>query len=234
MRFSSSGHNSHVGKVRVHNEDCYAVDMDNGFCILADGMGGHEGGEVASQIVVESVGNSIRTGMTLAEALVASHYAILEAATSGQGRPGMGSTAVALKMDDGKFEIAWVGDSRAYLWDGVALTQLTKDHSLVQKMLDEGAITPEEARVHPQRSFVTQALGMSELHSMEVGRIRGDHSPKRQYLLCSDGLSNELSSPEMEAILQQDIDEQQKIEMLVQKALDNGGSDNITAILLAI
>jgi serine/threonine protein phosphatase PrpC len=232
MQFSEYGHNSHVGRVRVHNEDCYVVDMENGFCVLADGMGGHEGGEVASQIVVDSISKSIRTGMALAEALVASHYAVLEAATNGQGRPGMGSTAVALKMDGEKFEIVWVGDSRAYLWDGAELTQLTKDHSLVQKMVDEGAITAEEAMVHPQRNFVTQAIGMSDLHSMEVGRIRGHHAPERQYLLCSDGLSSEVSSAEMEEILRQDLDAQQKIEMLVQKALDNGGSDNITAILI--
>lgn len=232
MRFSDYGHNSHVGRVRVHNEDCYLVDTENGFCVLADGMGGHEGGEVASQIVVDSVSNSLRTGMALAEALVGSHYAVLEAAANGEGRPGMGSTAVALKLNEGKFEIAWIGDSRAYLWDGKELTQLTKDHSLVQKLVDEGAITPEEAMLHPQRNFVTQAIGMSELNSMEVGRIRGHHTPERQYLLCSDGLSSEVTSAEMEAILRQDVAVQQKIEMLVEKALGNGGSDNITAILL--
>lgn len=231
MAFSGCGHDSHVGNVRAHNEDSYAVDADIGFGVLADGMGGHEGGEVASQIVVDCVSTEVREGRSMAEALVTAHNAVLDAAKNGKGREGMGSTAIAVKFDTEQFEIVWVGDSRAYLWDGEQLTQLTRDHSLVQHMVDEGTITAAEACVHPQRNYITQAIGMSELHTMEVGRVQGNLYRNNQFLLCSDGLSGEVSPAEIAEVLGLDLNEQQKADLLIQKALGNGGSDNVTVVL---
>ena len=227
------GHDSHVGNVRDHNEDCYFVDAENGFCVLADGMGGHDGGDIASKIVVESVSTDIRVGIPLPEALISAHQEVIEAVEDGRGREGMGSTAIAIKINTDKFEIAWVGDSRVYLWDGKDLSQLTKDHSLVQKLVDEGTITEEEAIVHPHRNFVTQAIGMPQLYKMEIGRIQGSVKPGYVFLLCSDGLTNEVSQKEISKVLGLDLNIQQKTELLIQKALENGGSDNVTVVLLA-
>jgi PPM family protein phosphatase len=232
MAFSNCGHVTHVGNVRAHNEDCYAVDADFNFCVLADGMGGHEGGEIASRIVVECVSDQIRNGKPMPEALVLAHHAVRKAADNGEGKPGMGSTAVALKMDNGNFDVVWVGDSRAYVWDGKQLQQITKDHSLVQHMVDEGSITAEEAQVHPQRNYITQAIGMSDMHKMEVGRVQGRLSEGHQLLLCSDGLSGEVSAAEITEILNLELNERQKVDLMIQKSLDNGGADNVTALLV--
>ena len=233
MIFSSYGHDTHAGNVRSHNEDSYKVDPGFGLSVLADGMGGHEGGEVASHIVVEHVDKAVRNGEPLAQAVVGAHHAVLEAVEKGQGRAGMGSTALALLVNSGNFEIAWVGDSRAYLWNGEQLTQLTKDHSLVQHLVDQGEITEEEARTHPQRNYITQAIGMTGLRKLQVGQINGRLHDGQQILLCSDGLSGEVSTPEMEEILKLDIAPQQKVDLLIQKALDNGGGDNVTVLLIA-
>lgn len=232
MAFSNCGHITHVGNVRTHNEDCYGIDVDANFCVLADGMGGHEGGEIASRIVVDCVSQEIRNGKPMPEALVVAHHAVREAADNGEGKPGMGSTAVALKLENGEFDVVWVGDSRAYVWDGQQLRQVTKDHSLVQHMVDEGSITPEEALVHPQRNFVTQAIGMSDLHKMEVGRVQGSLPDGHQFLLCSDGLTGEVSSAEIIEILKLELNESQKVDLMIQKSLDNGGADNVTALLV--
>jgi len=232
MAFRTCGHVTHVGNVRAHNEDCYEVDADANFCVLADGMGGHEGGEIASRIVVDCVSREIRNGKPMAEALILAHYAVRKAADNGEGKPGMGSTAVALKLDNGDFDVVWVGDSRAYVWDGTQLRQITKDHSLVQHMVDDGRITPEEALVHPQRNYITQAIGMSDLHKMEVGRVQGSLQHGQQLLLCSDGLSGEVSTIEIIEILQMELNESQKVDLMIQKSLDNGGVDNITALLV--
>jgi serine/threonine protein phosphatase PrpC len=232
MAFSNCGHITHVGSVRTHNEDCYAVDVDANFCVIADGMGGHEGGEIASRIVVDCISNEIRDGKPMPEALVLAHHEVRKAAENGEGKPGMGSTVVALKLEDGDFDVVWVGDSRAYIWDGGQLTQITKDHSLVQRMVDEGSITSEEARFHPQRNYITQAVGMMDLHSMEVGRVQGSIPDGHQILLCSDGLSGEVSTAEIVEILKLDLNESQKVDLLIQKSLDNGGADNVTALLV--
>jgi len=118
------------------------------------------------------------------------------------------------------------------VWNGLELTQITKDHSLVQHMVDEGSITPEEALVHPQRNYITQAIGMSELHKMEVGRVQGQLQHGHQLLLCSDGLSGEVSATEIIEILKLELNERQKVDLMIQKTLDNGGTDNVTAVLV--
>lgn len=234
MPFSTCGHVTHAGNVREHNEDSYAVDADANFCVLADGMGGHEGGEIASRIVVDCLSREIRNGMPMPEALVLAHHEVRKAANNGKGKPGMGSTAVALKLENGTFDVVWVGDSRAYVWNGDVLKQITKDHSLVQRLVDEGSISSEQARFHPQRNYITQAVGMMDLQKMQVGRVQGNLSNGDQILLCSDGLSGEVSEVEIAEILKLDLNESQKVDLLVQKSLDNGGSDNVTALLVTV
>lgn len=233
MSFGGSGHDSHVGNLRPHNEDSYLLDAELGLGVLADGMGGYEGGEIASRIVVQSVSDAVRSGASMAQSLVTAHKAVLAAAKNGEGRPGMGSTALAIKLTDHDYEVVWVGDSRAYLWNTEQLVQLTTDHSLVQELVEQGEISVEEARCHPKRNLITQAIGMSELHTMKVGVVKGQVFPGHQLLLCSDGLSGEVTHGEIAEILALDLNEQQKVDLLVQRALENGGSDNITVILIS-
>jgi PPM family protein phosphatase len=232
MSFSRCGHLTHVGNVREHNEDAYYVDTEHNFGVIADGMGGHEGGEIASRIVVECICRELWAGRPMAEALVQAHHEVRKAANSGEGKPGMGSTALALKITAENFEIVWVGDSRAYLWDGAMLTQVSKDHSLVQQLVDDGSISTAEARIHPQRNYITQAIGMSDLQNMEVGRVQGRLHQGQQLLLCSDGLSSEVTDEEISEVLMLDVNEKQKADLLVQKSLENGGADNVTVLLV--
>ena len=233
MTIFRCGHGTHVGNVRADNEDNYAVDVEVGFCVLADGMGGHAAGEVASQIVVDSVSADINKGKLMADALVNAHQTVLEAVGNAKGRKGMGSTAVALKFDAEKYEIAWVGDSRAYCWDGEQLVQVSQDHSLVQSMVDEGKITAEEAIDHPHRNYLTQSMGMSKKNTMEVGHAEGDFYHHYQFLLCSDGLTDEVTDAEITEIFKLEVSEQEKADLLIRRAVDNGGSDNVTVVLFS-
>jgi protein phosphatase len=233
MSFCRSGHDTHAGRVRAHNEDCYLLDHELGLGVLADGMGGHEGGEIASRIVVESVREQVHNGKSMAQALVGAHKAVLQAVVDGKGRKGMGATALAARIDGDDFEVVWVGDSRAYLWDQDQLIRLTTDHSLVQEMVEKGEISPDEADSHPKRNFITQAIGMSELRTLKVGRVKGHIFPGQQLLLCTDGLSGEVPGDEIAEILRLGLGEQEKVDLLIECALEHGGSDNITVMLLS-
>lgn len=183
---------THVGRVREHNEDYYYVDPVAGLWLIADGMGGHQSGEIASATVGEYIPRAIEQGISVEEAIIRSHSAIFDAVEKGQGSYGMGTTVVVLKMDGNAYEIAWVGDSRAYLWNG-ELRPLTRDHSLVQRLLDAGAINAQEAKDHPQRNRLTNVLGASEPILPQVDSIQGILEPGEYILLCSDGLSGEVN-----------------------------------------
>ncbi len=233
MTVYKCGHGTHVGNVRAENEDNYAVNVEVGFCVLADGMGGHEAGEIASQIVVDSVSEGIKKGKLMADALVNAHRTVLEAGNNRKGRKAMGSTAVALKLDAEKYEIAWVGDSRAYCWDGEQLVQVSQDHSLVQSMVDDGTITAEEAIDHPHRNYLTQSMGMSKKYTMNVGHAQGTLYRHYQFLLCSDGLTDEVTDAEIAEIFKLEVSEQEKADLLIQRAVYNGGSDNVTVVLFS-
>ena len=144
-----------VGKKRQHNEDCYGVNETLGLYVIADGMGGHASGEVASKIAVAVIEEKVTQGLTLVDAIEQAHLAILEGVENGEGKKGMGTTIVAVQLHENEYTLAWVGDSRAYLWDGV-ISQLTKDHSMVQMLIDSGQITEAEARVHPGKNIISK------------------------------------------------------------------------------
>lgn len=227
------GYGTHVGRVRSHNEDAFHADPEAGLWLVADGMGGHHGGEIASAILGERIPNEIQQGTSLKQAIMRAHQAIIDAAEHGKGAAGMGSTVVALRGLGDTYEIAWVGDSKAFLWNG-ALRQLTRDHSVVQRLLDAGAINAEEAKQHPQRNLLTQALGSSnELSEAQIDCVSGTFAPGDQILLCSDGLTSELDKTEIAAILSQELSAQVKVNRLIQAAVDAGGSDNITVLLVS-
>ncbi|MCK4950708.1 MAG: serine/threonine-protein phosphatase [Gammaproteobacteria bacterium] len=233
MRITACGHAKHTGHLRDHNEDNYFVDCKHGLFVVADGMGGHDDGEIASMIAVDFIKDAVRRGISLQKAVGATHNAILMATERNIGSPGMGSTVVVAKFDDNQYEIVWVGDSRAYLWENNNLIQLTTDHSYVQRLLDYGHISEQEALNHPQRNIITRALGGVEKEQVEAESIRDTFYRGEQILLCSDGLTDEVSYAGIASVLSERLDEQQRVDKLVQKALDNGGSDNITAVLIS-
>jgi protein phosphatase len=225
------GYKTDVGKVREHNEDNLRSLPEKGLWLIADGMGGNEAGEVASALVIETVPNLLNQGLGLKEALLQTHYRVHRAVKDGLGERGMGSTAVALQLNAESYEIAWVGDSRAYLWNGSSLIRLTRDHSLVQQLLDSGKISQEEAEKHPQRNVITQALGAA-MKEVRVDTVKGHLAKGDRILLCSDGLNSELSDYEIAVILSRETSCQELSDRLVEAAIAKRGSDNISVVLV--
>jgi protein phosphatase len=226
------GAGSHVGRVRQHNEDYHIANPQDGLWLIADGMGGHQAGEVASKIVAETIASAIKQGVSVTEAVAHSHQAIADALAQGKGARGMGSTVVALQMDNNNYKIAWVGDSRAYLSRHGTLHRLTHDHTFVQSLLDAGIIGAWEAERHPGKNQLTQALGPTETAKLDIAIANGRLHPDEEILLCSDGLTAELSEQQIAAILNEKHNAQRRVDLLIQAALDAGGRDNITVLLI--
>ena len=225
------GYATDTGLVRDHNEDCLLSRPQDGLWIVADGMGGYAAGEVASGLVIEQTQAMLDQGRELSEALVECNKRIFRAIEEGDGGPGMGSTVVALQLIGCSYKICWVGDSRAYLFDGTSLQQLTRDHSHVQLMVDSGLISSEEAKDHPLRNVITQALGSKSIE-VRVETVTGNLFRGDRLLLCSDGLTSELSDDVIASILDWSGSCQEKVDRLVAAAKEMGGHDNITAILV--
>jgi protein phosphatase len=225
---------SHPGLARENNEDSYLLLPQHGVWAVSDGMGGHDCGEVASAIAVTALRQAIGNGAGLVEAIQQSHLAIQAEAKKHALVNGMGATIVAVKIAAGRYQVAWVGDSRAYLWRS-KLLRLTKDHSVIQMMLDQGLIDAQEALTHPYKSVITQALGGgTDCAAVNIDTAENSVVKNDIILLCSDGLSSEVSDAQIEAILASDMKLEEKTRQLVDAALANGGKDNVTVILLAI
>jgi PPM family protein phosphatase len=226
------GHLSHVGLRREHNEDTYYADPELGLWLVADGMGGHEFGEVASALARDAVVREVKAGKPLNEAIRSADEEIIRQSRRRAESLPMGTTMVALRVNGNRFELAWVGDSRAYLWNG-KLQQLSSDHSYVQELIDQGAITAEQARTHPHRNVVTQALGVTDPENLKVETIAGELRPGVQILLCSDGLTEEVDDATIGSLLgHAELSAQECVDHLVSAALDGGGSDNVTVVVL--
>lgn len=233
MKSRSYGYGTDVGMSREQNEDNFCVAPEIGLWAVADGMGGYKGGKTASRIVVRKLAEDIVNGIPLAESISKIHHSIIEAASADPENKGMGATVVAMLTKDDDYEIAWVGDSRAYLWDGLQLKQITRDHSYVQHLVEEGIISESEAVIHPARHAVTQALGAEELEGVNVEVTSGVLKKNEKILLCSDGLTNEVDDEGIASILLKEQLSQAAVDMLVYQAKKNGGSDNITVILVS-
>src|SRR5438309_6117180 len=219
-----------VGRVREINEDRFLIDDARLFAV-ADGVGGHQAGEVASQAAVETLRDSFTEPTTeaLVEAVEQANRAVWDMAEANAEQRGMGTTLTALALVDEQGEerlaVVNVGDSRAYLFQQNELEQLTEDHSLVEQLVREGQLTPEEAHVHPQRSIITRALGLDpdvEVDNWELAPAAGD-----RILLCSDGLTNEVSDDRIASVLRRLADPDDAARELVRLAKANGGNDNI-------
>ena len=224
------GSRTDIGCLRDHNEDSLVVTPP--LFAVADGMGGHAAGEVASEIAVNVLAERAPAhpdSEALGRAVEEANRAVIRAAHEGRGREGMGTTMTAAMLEGERLIIAQVGDSRAYLLHQGKLQQLTRDHSLMADMIEAGQLTPEEARSHPNRSVITRALG-SDPHTQpdlyEINVETGD-----RLLICSDGLSGMVCDNEIESTLARVRDPQRCASQLVNEAIAAGGHDNVTVIV---
>ena len=227
------GSRTDVGCVREQNEDSLIVSPP--LYVVADGMGGHAAGEVASEICVTTIAQEAPDHLdpeALGLAVEKANKAIIRAAQAGEGREGMGTTCTAAMLEADKLNIAQVGDSRAYLLHAGRLSQITRDHSLMTNMIEAGQITPEEARVHPQRSVITRALGNDPHMRPDIYEISVEAGDR--LLLCSDGLSSMVEDEAIEAVLARVTDPQRCASQLVNEAIAAGGHDNVTVIVVDI
>jgi Serine/threonine protein phosphatase len=239
------GVNSHKGKVREKNEDYYNIVLDsNGKVIafiIADGMGGHNSGEVASKMAVDCVTSSIKAYIEkvnedelVSDALVSiiqtANKDIFENAQNCADNFGMGTTLIVAIPKNDIMHIGHVGDSRAYRIRDGKIHKITTDHSYIEELLRNGTINQEEAKIHPKKNLITRALGSEEL---EVDYYLSDLRSDDIFVLCTDGLTNMVDDDTIENICNTN-EPQQACDSLIELANDNGGEDNITAIVVKI
>lgn len=241
MRIASK---TDVGKVRKVNQDDYATgELGDkiAYAVVCDGMGGANGGDMASSVAVRTISdkisksyrpdmgsNSIRD--MLKSAIYAANMQVFDLARTVESLSGMGTTVVAAFVCEGIAHVAHAGDSRAYLIRGKKITQITRDHSIVQSMLETGQLTPEEARFHPRKNVITRALGVDE--TIDIDYTEAVMDEESVLMICTDGLSNYLEPEEILAAVG-DLEISKWPDRLVCVANEKGGGDNITVVVLA-
>ncbi len=232
-----------TGRLRKGNEDNLYADANEyrGLFIVADGMGGHAAGEVASQMAVDFIASELADLNDLADPLAGTRFSdtlkkanreVFQRTMKEVDKTGMGSTASALLLSDTRFLIAHVGDSRIYLVRDGGMTQLTKDHSLVQEQVDAGLITAAQARHHPQSNVITCCIGMSS--EIEPDIINGETRVGDVFLLASDGLTGMVEDKRLQQLLLSRANPERIVNAMIADANNNGGIDNITAIVVKV
>jgi PPM family protein phosphatase len=223
------GHTTDIGRVRERNEDSILIAPP--LYVVADGMGGHRGGQVASRVALETLESLASEGSgTLPENVHGANKAVWDRSVEDERLAGMGTTLTGAQIDGASALIAHVGDSRAYLLRDGELRQLTADHTLVARMVKSGEITEAEAEVHPHKNVLTRALGTDEEVEVDedsIALVDGD-----RLLLCSDGLTGMVTEDQIQAILENSDQPQQAADRLVKAANRAGGIDNITVVVL--
>lgn len=242
---------SDTGRVRRNNEDAVFANAKLGLAVLADGMGGHNAGEVASNMAITALGSELehafkkqppymvtasqvpRAREVLTDVIMRTNAAVHMAAQSNPKFSGMGTTLVAVQFYDNKLAVAHVGDSRLYRMRDESLSQMTRDHSLLQEQIDKGIISPEQARFAPNKNLVTRALGVDASVNTDLGEY--EVMPGDVYLLCSDGLNDMAEDREIAAILSAFSSNLQLCATeLIQMANEHGGRDNVSVILAKV
>lgn len=240
MRFACAARTD-VGVVRSGNEDTYLMANDRGLFVVADGMGGHAAGEVASEMAARLVAQEFRVvrGMTddelraqMVSAIRSANGAIFQRTVQEQDKRGMGTTATVLSLLPRRYLIGHVGDSRAYILRGGAFTQITKDHSYVQEQVDAGRLSPDEARVHPYANVITRCVGSNG--DVEPAIYIGTLEAGDLILLASDGLTGMLDDDELRQVLLAGGSLEEMVDRLIADANRRGGLDNITVVLVQI
>ena len=234
---------THTGLVRANNEDHYVImDHEGGFpyaLILADGMGGHNRGELASQIAVEYVAERLSGefdrnpqpgdyAQVMADILEKANVKVYLGSLQNENSRGMGTTLTLAVILPDQLLLAHIGDCRAYLLHGGEMTRLTVDHTLVQELVDAGSLTPEESTRHPRRHVLTRALGIPEY--LQPDLLAVPIQPGDRLLLCSDGLHGFVSEDVIKALLKKDKTPDTLAEDLIRAALEAGGEDNVTVL----
>ncbi|MBA3853743.1 MAG: serine/threonine protein phosphatase [Gemmatimonas sp.] len=237
------GAGTDVGRIRQGNEDNFFAEADErrGVFVVADGMGGHAAGEVASEMAVTIVSRHL-LGLTsvrdtaaadlVAKSLQEANRAIFERMLAESDKQGMGTTASVMVLSDHGYLIGQIGDSRVYLYRDGALTQITKDHSYVQEQVDAGLLTPEQARYHPYSNVITRCVGASD--EVEADIYSGDARVGDVFLLCSDGLTGMVDDRRLAQLLMARSGPGRIVDSLIAEANGRGGLDNITAIVVQV
>jgi protein phosphatase len=229
----AAGFFTDVGQIREINEDTPLVDPQLALFAVADGMGGHRGGEIASSTAIEALRASVASGRPINEAIERANDAILERASGSAALAGMGTTLTAVVVaGTRRLLIGHVGDSRAYLMRDGTLQRVTDDHSLVEELVREGRLTPEQAEAHPQRAIITRALGVDDEVEVDLYTVSVENDDR--LILCSDGLTTMLRDREIERIARGEGDPQRASEALVDAANSAGGEDNITVVVVDV
>ncbi len=237
LKFNSYGV-THVGNVRKLNEDAFLERPEIGLWAVADGMGGHDSGDMASNMIVSDL-KRIHQGLKLnriiddiEDKLINVNRKLIEKSSQSIKKSTIGSTVVSMVVYENYCVYLWVGDSRLYRLQNKNLKQLTRDHSQVQIYIDNGIIDEKEAELHPHRNMITRAIGaMDELYvDMDIQII----SPNDRYLLCSDGLNRHLKDSEIEEIMNKGDSSEKTCNTLIDMVLDRGAEDNVTAIIVDV
>lgn len=243
LRWRAAGA-SDVGRVRKGNEDAFLVDEGRGVFLVADGMGGHVAGEIASAIATDSVGRPLLEGvdrgllpddlaLSMVDSFRAADQAIARHVAQHPETFGMGTTCTAMVLcTDGTYRIGHIGDSRAYLMRDGQLAQLTKDHTWVQREVDLGRLTPSAARRHPYSHILTRALGTDPSDAPDL--LAGELQAGDLVLLCTDGLTGMVPNRSLSRILSAPLAPEERVAQMITLANRRGGRDNITAIVIEI
>lgn len=229
---------SHVGKIRANNQDSGYAGTH--LFVVADGMGGHAGGDVASALAIQAIAQNDRpydsvdeAEQVLSQALLEANQELAETVFEHPELTGMGTTVSGLIRVGDKVVIAHIGDSRIYRWRAGELEQVTKDHTFVQRLVDSGRITPEEAAVHPRRSVLMRVLGDVDINP-EIDTLVLDTEPGDRWLLCSDGLSGYVGEEKIAELLAEHDDAAAAAQALIDESLDHGAPDNVTVVLVGV
>lgn len=235
-----------VGLTRAENQDSFAsgkLSENLAWAVVCDGMGGHAGGSTASKMAVECISGRIKSDLNekmsvqsvrnmLESAMMLANARIFNSAAENISLHGMGTTVVAVVVIGNTAVVAWAGDSRCYHLTKSGITQITKDHSYVQQLVDSGSITPEEANEHPMKNIITRALGLEDDMQVDFTEVDFGISQGEKLILCTDGLTNLVKNEKIaECAINQDSDRQ--AEKLVELANKNGGTDNITVVIIS-
>lgn len=230
-----------IGKIRPHNEDAVKI-YRNLFCtvmVVADGMGGHEAGDVASEMVINVMNQHFNENLSFSHpeelrkwiklVLKQINQDILEYIEQQHISHGMGTTVVVTVLTKSFIAFAHAGDSRAYILTHQGLRQITKDHTFVRKLMDEGKLSEKEAKRHPHRNIIMNALGVNK--ELAFDYVLLEHYDIKSILLCTDGLTSLVEDQEIEAVLKDNLTTEEKVTTLIQMANENGGTDNISVAL---
>lgn len=236
MRFDTASR-TNVGLKRTINEDSILVETDRGLWAVADGMGGHEAGEIASTMVTDALrclpelADVDELAEKAVEALKDVNRQLIELATAGGTKQTIGTTIVGLAVTDGTFRCFWMGDSRAYLLRDGEIGRLTHDHSLVQNLVDAGMLNPDDAETHENANLITRAVGVSE--ECDVDIVSGEVRPGDQFVLASDGLTRVVRDQELAEELQRGSPDE-VADRLIDTVLSRGAPDNVSVIITRI